>query len=120
MAKKKQPNIADIVDGLMGSSSPISNGHDAEGMADAEESGELDEMMEETTPRRKRSAKTQTRAEVAAEAETEEALAERPARRRRAPRRTADDAEGDDAKQLKLPLVPLRDMVIFPHMVTSL
>ena len=78
MAKKKQPTIVDIVDDLVSASSPVSNGHDAEGMAVAEESGELDEMMEPEppAPRRKRAVKAQV----------EDELPEKPAHRRRAPR----------------------------------
>ncbi len=113
MAKKKQPTIVDIVDDLVNASSPLSNGHDAVRMAVAEESGELDEMMEPEppAPRRKRTAKAETQGDQPTE---------KPTRRRRAPRADEDDGFDDSSEQLRLPLVPLRDMVIFPHMVTSL
>ena len=54
MARKKQKDLADIasiVDDLMGAGPP-GNGHDAEGLMDAEESGEVDELIEQTASRR--------------------------------------------------------------------
>src|SRR5204863_801207 len=98
MPKKRQPTIVDIVDDLVNASAPLSNGHDAERMAVAEESGELDEMLEPPPPRRKKASKAQ--------AESDEPV-EKPARRRRAPR--DNDGDQDDTnEQLRLPLVPLR------------
>ena len=112
MPRKKQPDIADIVDELIRAGQ--GNGHDPEGMAEAEESGEIDVPIERPSARRKRQAAS--RAEVEVEPEEEEMPSLRPARRRRATRK-GSDAPGET---LRLPLLPLRDMVIFPHMVTSL
>jgi ATP-dependent Lon protease len=83
----------------------IGNGHDPEGLADAEENefgfaeeGELDEPESEQY-----SAGSRQKAA---------------ARGKRSARRTLPTAHSSEI--VKLPLLPLRDMVIFPHMVTSL
>src|SRR5947199_6760287 len=88
---------------------PTGNGHDPEGLADAEESGELAEPIVDVRP---------TRARAAIETEEPAAPAKKP-RAARGPRKKG--RKGDpDREIVKLPLLPLRDMVIFPHMVTSL
>ncbi len=113
MPRKKQPDIADIVDDIVNMSH--ANGHDAEGLAEAEESGELDEPIERPSARRKRRSAASTES---AEASEEASAFDRPRRRKRSP--APEESEGEGREILKLPLLPLRDMVIFPHMVTSL
>src|SRR5438067_847961 len=101
MARKKQPTIVDIVDDLVNASSPVSNGHDAERMAIAEESGELEEMMEPLAPapRRTRGSKAQSRggSEPALGRSEGSPTLEEPvkSRRKRAPRNGEED-EGDE------------------------
>src|SRR5438876_4013042 len=54
MARKKQKDLADvasIVDEITGGGPP-GNGHDAEGLLDAEEAGDVDELIEQTASRR--------------------------------------------------------------------
>src|SRR3954454_488157 len=120
MPRKKPPTIDEIVDDyLLDESSAVPNGHDAEGFEDAELSGALDEPIEKPSARRKRAA------QAVAETDAEENNAEpsdgdgepAPARGRSRRKRVPKDGEPEI---LKLPLVPLRDMVVFPHMVTSL
>src|SRR5918911_4638147 len=63
MPRKKQKDLADIasiVDDLMGAGSP-GNGHDAEGLIDAEESGDVDELIEQTASRRPSPSKPRAR-----------------------------------------------------------
>src|SRR4051812_30900096 len=118
MPRKKQPDIADIVDDIV--KIGHANGHDAEGFAEAEESGEIDEPIERPSERRKRQAQERAeRAELAESADTAGggSAFDRPRRKRRSVRE-ASEQEGDK-ELLRLPLLPLRDMVIFPHMVTS-
>jgi ATP-dependent Lon protease len=118
MVRKKQPDLADIVDDLTKASSPTSNGHDAEGLAIAEEAGDVDEMLdaEPVKPRRKRASSSQ----LADEAKPDKPdKPDKPARGGRSSR-SRRKRSPDGAEILDLPLVPLRDMVIFPHMVTSL
>src|SRR5215212_5906495 len=115
MARKKQKDPADIagiVDDLLGGNSS-GNGHDAEGLIDAEEAGDVDELIEQTASRRS------SRARAGAVGSDPEPGREKPVRKARAPRKTAPEIT-EGGEQLKLPLLPLRDMVIFPHMVTSL
>ena len=107
MPKKKSNHITeDPFDELL-SPFPGSNGHDVldEAMGDEDEV-----VIEQPRPRRKSKAQAQAGPEAEAPAE------EKPARANRS-RRHNDD---DDSNIVKLPLLPLRDMVIFPHMVTSL
>jgi ATP-dependent Lon protease len=121
MPKKKQFNLEDIVDDLM-NAAPKSNGHDAEGLAEAEEAGELDEPLAPLPPAPRRKAKA--KAEVEEVTEEPAAPPKKAARRRRVARDEDGDGGGggelEEPEVLRLPLLPLRDMVIFPHMVTSL
>src|SRR6266568_2987319 len=111
MPRKKDPTsqhneLDQLLDHL-----PTGNGHDAEGLADAEESGELDEPIVDIRP-------THTRAATHTETEAPATPAKKP-RTSRGTRRKS--RSGDPEREVvKLPLLPLRDMVIFPHMVTSL
>jgi ATP-dependent Lon protease len=120
MARKKQPDLADIVDELTKATSPAINGHDAEGLAIAEEEGDVDEMIdaEPVAPRRKRTPRAQAAADVVEETAVEEQEPGKPKRAARGARPKRKRGSGPEL--LTLPLVPLRDMVIFPHMVTSL
>src|SRR3954470_16713686 len=108
--KKDLSDVPGIIDDIMGISSS-GNGHDAEGLMDAEESGDVDELIEQTATRRSSRAKARTGGDPDP--------AEKPARKPRTPRAAAVEPD-EGPEQLKLPLLPLRDMVIFPHMVTSL
>lgn len=88
------------------------NGFDAAGLLDAEEAGELDDPIVDldlTTQRVSETASPETGEAISLDPE------EKPARKRRTGgrKRTKDTT-------VRLPLLPLRDMVIFPHMVTSL
>src|SRR4051794_27590196 len=118
MPRKKDPipphnELDELLDHL-----PSGNGHDAEGLADAEESGELDEPIIDTRPSRQAKAKAKSATETA-ESAPESAP---PAGKPRSARGSRKKAQGGDPDRevVKLPLLPLRDMVIFPHMVTSL
>jgi ATP-dependent Lon protease len=107
MPRKKDPTptrseLDELLDHL-----PTGNGHDAEGLADAEESGELDEPIVDVRAERK----------ARAQSALEEPAA--PARKPRSPRKRSRSSE-PGREVVRLPLLPLRDMVIFPHMVTSL
>ncbi len=121
MPKKKQPAITeDAFDDLV-KSFPTGNGHDA--AMDDMEPDEPVEMEEATSvPRRKSKAQTQAQAAPAnqarEDAEADEKKAPKPTRTRN--RRGITDGNEGDGNLVKLPLLPLRDMVIFPHMVTSL
>src|SRR4051812_21480683 len=112
MPRKKEPTTPhNELDELL-EHVPTGNGHDPEGLADAEESGELDEPIIDIRP-------TRTRAFAQPEAETEETAP--PAKKPRASRGTRKKRRSAaDRETVELPLLPLRDMVIFPHMVTSL
>ena len=109
MPRKKEPTTPrNELDELL-EHVPTGNGHDPEGLADAEESGELDEPIIDIRPTRTRSASTQ--------AEEVAPTGKKP----RAPRGTRSKRRRDPNREIvELPLLPLRDMVIFPHMVTSL
>src|SRR5947207_7951099 len=99
MARKKQKDLADIVnlvDDLMGTGSS-GNGHDAEGLIDAEEAGDVDELIEQTAARR--TAKPRAKA-ASADVEPDK---EKPVRRARAPRRPPPQIT-EGAEQFKLPL----------------
>ncbi|MEO8289315.1 MAG: endopeptidase La [Chloroflexota bacterium] len=94
---------------------PHGNGHDPEGLLDAAESGELDEPIVDPRPVRKPRAK----AEAAPLADESAAESGPPIKKPRASRKRG--SSGNRRREIvKLPLLPLRDMVIFPHMVTSL
>lgn len=115
MPRKKQKDITDLVDELINGAS-TGNGHDIEGLIDAEESGEVDELLDHVEARRASKGAKAKPAVAAAKPEPED---EKPVRRRRPSRKNESIAPGE-TEQLKVPLLPLRDMVIFPHMVTSL
>src|SRR5438876_11599449 len=105
MPRKKQPTINEIVDDLI-NLAPASNGHDAEGLAEAVESGEIDEPIERTAPRRA----SKTRAEAQGPEGTPVSVAtqddvEKPVRKRRTPRKSRDPE--DERELLRLPLLPL-------------
>src|SRR5436190_2062120 len=113
MPRKKEPTTPhNELDELL-EHVPTGNGHDPEGLADAEESGELDEPIIDIRP-------TPTRTRAAAQTETKEIEATAPpAKKPRAARGTRKKRRSGPGT-VDLPLLPLRDMVIFPHMVTSL
>src|SRR5438045_3299641 len=113
MPRRKQKDINDLVDDLI-NGVPTGNGHDIEGLIEAEESGEVDELIDQAEARRTARGRKAKSPEAAPKAEEE-----KPARRRR-PSRKSESPAPEDVEQLRVPLLPLRDMVIFPHMVTSL
>lgn len=87
------------------------NGFDAAGLLDAEESGELDEpIIDIMAPFSEVSDAPET-------SDTFVADIEKPARKRRS---SSGRKRNPPDNSVRLPLLPLRDMVIFPHMVTSL
>ena len=51
MPRKKQKDITDLVDDLINGAS-MGNGHDIEGLIDAEESGDVDDLIDQTEARR--------------------------------------------------------------------
>ncbi|HEX8219306.1 MAG TPA: endopeptidase La [Chloroflexia bacterium] len=110
--KKPTPISEDPFDELL-SPFPGSNGHDE---LDDTELEDPVVLVEQPRPRRKSRAQADAQADIAQEEATAE---EKPARPSRSRSRRNHDDEGD-GKVVKLPLLPLRDMVIFPHMVTSL
>ncbi|MEO6457138.1 MAG: LON peptidase substrate-binding domain-containing protein, partial [Chloroflexia bacterium] len=129
MPRKKPVDIVDIIDrdieGFV-EPGPVANGHDPDEAAYLDESLDMP-LVEPVRPR-----KTRVKAAAKAEAQAEDnpgqaddtgniGEADKPKSvktRARATRKRQFD-NGED-KVLKLPLLPLRDMVIFPHMVTSL
>ncbi|HYP39441.1 MAG TPA: LON peptidase substrate-binding domain-containing protein, partial [Chloroflexia bacterium] len=113
MPKKKQPNITDTTLDEIVSSIPTGNGHDH----DYDGSVELDEPVEAPTPRPRRRTKVQAQPQQPEEA-AEDSTPAKPGRSRSG--RQKDDPEGGNDNIIRLPLLPLRDMVVFPHMVTSL
>ncbi len=118
MPRKKKPAIDEIeeieVEGAAETTGiSISNGHDADGLA--EETSEVEAIF--TTPQRSR--KSPASPAVLKEDEELKAPLKKGARpQSRAFRKKLPDEDGPEI--VKLPLLPLRDMVIFPHMVTSL
>lgn len=118
MPKKKLDigDIRDIVDELV----HTGNGYDTDGLDRVEEPGSAEEPVERPAGRRRRQSSSGVHASArASQLEVEEEIIEKPVRKRRSPRK--DDSDGDEGDGLlRLPLLPLRDMVIFPHMVTSL
>ncbi|HUP27366.1 MAG TPA: endopeptidase La, partial [Chloroflexia bacterium] len=117
MPRKKAKDFSDIIADDFTAPGPVANGHDT----DAEETTELDEIVDELVPVRKSralKAKPQAEADVREDA-APEADATKPKSSRSNPPKKRQFDDGED-KIVKLPLLPLRDMVIFPHMVTSL
>src|SRR5215203_1756813 len=87
------------------------NGFDAEGLLDAEELGELDEpIIDIMAPF----------ADASDPAELSDALVDEPKEKPARKKRTGGRKRSVNDNSVRLPLLPLRDMVIFPHMVTSL
>ncbi len=118
MPKKKRQDITDATIEDIIKQATGGNGFDAEGLAYAEENGELDEPVEAPArPRKKAQAKQAQQTEQAPEEITAEIKKTKPARGRSA-RKVIPLDPGNEV--LDLPVLPLRDMVIFPHMVTSL
>ncbi|HEX8228020.1 MAG TPA: endopeptidase La [Chloroflexia bacterium] len=112
MPKKKPTPIAEDPFDELSSSFPGGNGHD-----ELDDTGydEPDMVLEQPRPRRKSRAQVDAQADIAQE---EAVTEEKPARAAKSRSRRGGDDDG--GKIVKLPLLPLRDMVIFPHMVTSL
>ncbi|MGA7733698.1 MAG: endopeptidase La [Chloroflexia bacterium] len=110
MPRKKDPQKSELEELVRHATG--GNGFDAEGLLEAEEAGDLDEPIVELVPPHIQ--------EVSASPETGEPApiepGAKPVRRKRMGGRKR--AAKDNA--VRLPLLPLRDMVIFPHMVTSL
>ena len=112
-----EPNLDDFV--MPG---PVPNGHDAE------ETDYLDEHLDMPVNEPVRSKAKATSRAQAAEAQPADAPADDPSDEEEGPKpvktrvraRRKHQFDDEDDKVLKLPLLPLRDMVIFPHMVTSL
>ena len=108
MPRKKTPTtqkneIDEIIDHL-----PGGNGFDAAGLLDAEESGDLDALdMQDalSDPPEQQAA-------------GEDSPQDKPAPKKRS--RTGTRKRSRRPEIVRYPLLPLRDMVIFPHMVTSL
>jgi ATP-dependent Lon protease len=113
MPKKKLTPITEdpFFDELI-SPFPGGNGHDE--LSDAE--FEEPEVLVEPRPRRKSRAQVDAQSDIAQE---EAPAEEKPTRATRPRSRRGGDDDGG-GQIVKLPLLPLRDMVIFPHMVTSL
>jgi ATP-dependent Lon protease len=116
MPRKKRDDLGETL--LDDALSVVStgNGHDAEETGELEELSGVEEPVELRKPASARKVKAQPKSEDVPE-EVEE-VAPKPARGR-ASRKSRFGDDSDD-KVVKLPLLPLRDMVIFPHMVTSL
>ncbi|MDQ3703964.1 MAG: endopeptidase La [Chloroflexota bacterium] len=112
MPKKKTTPIAEDPFDELSNPFPGGNGHD-----ELDDTGydEPDLVLEQPRPRRKSRAQVDAQADIA---QDEAATEEKPARAAKSRSRRGDD--DGDGKIVKLPLLPLRDMVIFPHMVTSL
>ncbi len=127
MPKKKQNPATDTFDDLDGAK-PNGNGHDHFGLDDdnyeLSEAGEEMEPVEPPRPKRRTKAQIQAAAEEVEPVEKAADAAGKTPGKRRAPRKAGaeDKVEGGEPRvaPVKLPLLPLRDMVIFPHMVTSL
>ncbi|HEX9991223.1 MAG TPA: endopeptidase La [Chloroflexia bacterium] len=111
MPKKKQPSITDTTLDDIVSSIPTGNGHDH----DHDGSIDLEEPVEAPRPRRR--TKVQAVQQQPEEA-TEDTTPAKQGRTRSS--RQKDDPEGGSDDIVRLPVLPLRDMVVFPHMVTSL
>ncbi len=121
MPPKKKPNITDSTIEDIVSSLPTGNGHDHLDPDDFElASSEPIEMEPEPAVSRSRS-RRKPKAEVTPPIEEEEAAA-RPRARKQPKSRASQPPNPDDPENIivRLPVLPLRDMVIFPHMVTSL
>ncbi len=110
MPRKKETKKSELEEIVSHSTS--GNGFDAEGMLDAIESGDFDEPIIEIdiVQAQEGSASPEIGEPITAEPD------EKPARRRR----TGGRKRPINDNSVRLPLLPLRDMVIFPHMVTSL
>src|SRR5688500_594803 len=118
MPAKKKSNITNDprIDEIVDSVTPTGNGHDHTDPSEYDD--EVEAVPETPRARRGRRAKAEASAEVA-----EEEV--KPKRARKSARPRADElvdeiAEDEGREIVRLPLLPLRDMVIFPHMVTSL
>ena len=110
------PSIKDIVDAV----TPTGNGHDH---TDPSDYDEADEMIPES-PRPRRGGRT-AKAEVAPGPAVGEEDNPAPRRGRKPARKRIeledpDESRGGETEIVRMPVLPLRDMVIFPHMVTSL
>ncbi|HKP53226.1 MAG TPA: endopeptidase La [Chloroflexia bacterium] len=117
MPPKKKPNITDsTIDDIVGSL-PTGNGHDHTDPDEFDEPIEMEPERAAPKPRSRRKPK----AEATPPIEEEEAAA-KPRARKQPKARASQPPNPDDPENtiVRLPVLPLRDMVIFPHMVTSL
>src|SRR5438552_12334890 len=103
MPRKKQKDITDLVDDLINGAS-MGNGHDIEGLIDAEESGDVDDLIDQTEARRAaRGSKAKSaseRSDAAAKAEEDKSA---PARKRR-PSRKSEPVAPEDVEQIRVPV----------------
>src|SRR5436190_15791399 len=103
MPRRKQKDINDLVDDLI-NGVPTGNGHDIEGLIEAEESGEVDELIDQAEARRTARGRKAKSPEAAPKA-APKAEEEKPARRRR-PSRKSESPAPEDVEQLRVPLLP--------------
>jgi ATP-dependent Lon protease len=117
MPPKKKPNLTDTtIDDIVGALS-TGNGHDHSDPIDFEEPIEMEPEQTKSKPRSRR----KPRAETAPIVEEEEApVKPRPKKQSKSKAAKPPSGDGPENEIVRLPVLPLRDMVIFPHMVTSL
>lgn len=122
MPPKKKSNITDTtIDDIVGAL-PTGNGHDHSDPADYELANSEPIEMEPEHPASKPRSRRKPKAEAAPIAEEEEEAPLKPRPKKQAKPRGVKPPSSDDpeSETVRLPVLPLRDMVIFPHMVTSL
>lgn len=112
-AKITDAALQDLLDTII-----TGNGHDAQGLEDAEPTSRAEALIKDINPAGR------SRPQAQQIDDESSAPAKKSSRARSARRTPASLSDGDghnpETEVVKLPLLPLRDMVIFPHMVTSL